>query len=141
MTTVLLGSHRPGGTDESNMPPGLEEVPKNYGRRTVGDTMVLVRREPRMHRISEDTEFCFRTSWIRTTKGWKQIENRIKWTKLSVRTARISEWFDRGVFVFEKTIYPAVSAPKETMGDEGWEELFAEAPKSKIPLRIVRTTF
>ncbi len=66
--------------------------------------MALVCIEPRTHRIQDDAEFGFRTSWIRTTKGWRKVENRVKWAELSVRTARISEWSDRGAYMFEKMI-------------------------------------
>ena len=38
---------------------------------------------------------------MRTTKGWDQLENQVKWTNLSPKTPKFEEWGDRGVFSFD----------------------------------------
>jgi hypothetical protein len=48
-------------------------------------------REPRMYRIPDDHTYNLRTTWLRTTKGWVQFENWIKWINLSPKTPKFEE--------------------------------------------------
>jgi hypothetical protein len=74
LRTILLGTHRPGGPDETLMPPGISQKFKVYGWYEDESNRILVTREPRLYRIPEDHNYTLRTTWLRTTKGWVQYE-------------------------------------------------------------------
>ena len=63
-----------------------------------------------MYRIPEDPKFSLRTTWLRTTTGWEQFEDRIPWAQQAPRTPKFAVWGDRGVFVFEPV---SKTKPKE----------------------------
>ena len=83
------------------------------------------------------------TCWLRTTSGLKRVEERVHWNRPNVRAARILDWSDPGVFVFEQYFskVPVVSAlalaSYTARGGGGWEALFdgvdrASRPKSQF---------
>ena len=78
LRTILLGTHRPGGPDDTLMPPGFLQKYKGYGWHQDESRLILVTREPRMHRIPEDPSYGLRTTWMRTTKGWVQFEKQVR---------------------------------------------------------------
>ena len=92
LRTILLGTHRPGGPDDTLMAPGISQEFRGYGWHQDDSRQILVIREPRMYRVPDDTSYNLRTSWLRTTKGWVQTENRVNWTKLKLRTPKFQEW-------------------------------------------------
>jgi hypothetical protein len=153
LRTILFGTHRPGGPDDTLMPPGISTQFKGYGWHQDESRMILVCREPRMYRIPEDASLTLRTTWLRTTTGWVQFEDRIPWAQQNPRTPKFAVWGDRGVFVFESgtKLNPKLSAkatpvitqdpglehgsprdnrPKPSPEDE-WESLWDETRKAK----------
>ena len=158
LRTVLFGTHRPGGPDDTLMPPGISTQFKGYGWHQDESRMILVCREPRMYRIPEDASLTLRTTWLRTTTGWVQFEDRIPWAQQNPRTPKFAVWGDRGVFVFESgtKLNPKLSAkatpvltqdpglghgsprdtkPKPSPEDE-WASLWDETRKTKGKLKV-----
>ncbi len=68
LKTIVHGIHRPVGTDMNLMLPGMENQLPNFGWHSVDSSMIIVAREPRMHRVPEDITLSFRTTRLRTTK-------------------------------------------------------------------------
>ena len=145
LRTILFGTHRPGGPDDTLMPPGISLQFKGYGWHQDESRMILVTREPRMYRIPEDPRFALRTTWLRISIGWVQFEDRIQWAKQSPRTPKFVEWGDRGVFAFEQM---SKSYPKEPVKStpavakllvakqHEWDTLWDEVHKSKGKLNV-----
>jgi hypothetical protein len=92
LRTVLFGTHRPGGPDDTLMPPGVSTQLNGYGWHQDESRMILVCREPRMYRIPEDASLSLRTTWLRTTTGWVQFEDRIPWAQQNPRTPKFAVW-------------------------------------------------
>ena len=136
LRTMLLGTHRPGGPDEDLMPPGISQKFKGYGWHQDESRFILVTREPRMSRIPDDHTYILRTTWLRTTKGWDQLENQVKWTNLSPKAPKFEEWGDRGVFIFDSDSIkatPLIQLPN-IEGDE-WEDLWSNL-KARGKVRV-----
>jgi hypothetical protein len=60
LLTILLGTHRPGGPDDTLMPPGISQKLKGYGWHQDESRLILVTREPRMYRLPEDHSYNLR---------------------------------------------------------------------------------
>ena len=103
-----------------------------------------------MYRIPEDASLPLRTTWLRTTTGWVQFEDRIPWAQQIPRTPKFAVWGDRGVFVFAPgtKINPRNSAKatpvltqdqrieaKPSPGNE-WASLWDETRKAKGELKV-----
>ena len=91
-----------------------------------------------MFRIPTDASLKLRTTWLRTTTGWVELENRVDWTKLTPRTPQIKEWGDRGVYVFESIpvkAAPAVVSVTSASSNE-WDSLWNQVHDSKGKLRV-----
>ena len=87
--TILFGTHRPGGPDDTLMPPGIPLQFKGYGWHQDESRMILVTREPRMYRTPEDPRFAVRTTWLRTTTGWVRFEDRVQWAKTKPESPKV----------------------------------------------------
>ena len=109
LRTILFGTHRPGGPDDTLLPPGIPIKYKGYGWHEDNSRMILVTREPRMYRTCDDTKFSLRTTWLRTTTGWVKFEDRVEWTELATKSPKFTVWGDRGVFIFDE---PALKTTK-----------------------------
>ncbi len=64
-----------------------------------------------MYRIPEDPKLSVRITWLRTTTGWEQFEDRVPWAQQVPRTPKFEVWGDRGVFVFEQWSKPKPKEP------------------------------
>jgi hypothetical protein len=104
----------------SPMPPGFERASHAYGWQDFEGCKLLLTREPRQFRAYSDRSFNIRTTWIRTLKGWVQIESNVAWVHLLTPAGRISEWCDRGLFVFsrERPACSVVNHMSELSGPE-----------------------
>ena len=111
-----------------------------------------------MYRIPEDASLTLRTTWLRTTTGWVQFEDRIPWAQQNPKTPTFAVWGDRGVFVFESgtKINPKLSAkatpvitqdpglghgsPRDTKSkpspEDEWASLWDETRKAKGKLKV-----
>ncbi len=68
LRTVLFGAHRPGGPDDTLMPPGISLQFKGYGWHQDESKLILVCRERRMYRIPEDPKFSLRMKFRAVTE-------------------------------------------------------------------------
>ena len=121
------------------MPPGISQKFKGYGWHQDESRLILVTREPRMYRIPDDHTYNLRTTWLRTTKGWVQFENRIKWTNLSPKTPKFEEWGDRGVFLFDSHTIKATPLVQLPIWREMIGKIFGAAsnPEAKLEFPVV----
>jgi hypothetical protein len=111
MRVVLVGTHRPGGLEESLLPDFLPADCRSWGWHDWQDKKVNVCREPKRFRVPnpDESDFALRSTWLRTDRGWSQIEDKVQWNKLDSKCGPIAVWGHRGVFIFERL--PKVSPP------------------------------
>ena len=83
-----------------------------YGWHEFPTMKCCVVREPGTFRVCDDLGFNVRTTWLRALSGWTLVEDGVLWRQLRSPQLRITEWGDRGVFVFTKSMQsvPAVAA-------------------------------
>ena len=74
-------------SDPCPLPEGFAEARVVLGWQDVRGGRLLVVREPVLFRKCLDPGYPLRSTWVRTLEGWRQVEARVRWERLSSSTA------------------------------------------------------
>jgi hypothetical protein len=90
------------GYDLGSMPKRAPGWDNGLGWHRREEIEYVVAREPHLFRQRSDSTWTFRSSWVKSPQGWRQLEQDCAWSDIPRRSARVPGWVEKGIFLFSE---------------------------------------